>query len=117
MIFNYNFEIKRSTEICMVAPAKNRFRSFETKPKNIANSPQCAQIGNYTGIISVLFSLNLKQHNISGINIVTKKILIHDILGLMNKSIIPDNCGFPLTNLHFAESVDVVPYVAHCDIL
>jgi hypothetical protein len=35
--------------------------------------------------------------------------MIHDILDLTDKSIIPDHCGFPLTNLHFAESIDVVP--------
>ena len=79
------------------------------QPSTLANSPQCRQIRNYTGIILVLFSLNLKWHTISGISMVTKKALIHDILGLTNKSIIPDHCGFPLTNLHFAESVDVVP--------
>ena len=47
----------------------------------------------------------------SGISIVAKKILIliHNILGLTDKSTFPAGYGFPLTNLHFAESVDVVP--------
>jgi hypothetical protein len=46
----------------------------------------------------------------SGISIVTKKILIliHYILGLTDKSTFLDGYGFPLANLHFAESVDVV---------
>jgi hypothetical protein len=35
--------------------------------------------------------------------------LIHDILGLTDKSIIPGHCGIPLDNLQSAESVDVVP--------
>jgi hypothetical protein len=34
---------------------------------------------------------------------------IIDILGLTDKPIIPAHCRFPLTNLHFAESLDVVP--------
>ena len=68
--------------------------------KGIANGPQCMQIRDYTGTISVLFSWNLKLHTISGISIVTKKILIHDILGLTEKYIIPGHCRFPLTNLH-----------------
>ena len=79
------------------------------EPNNIANGPQCRQIRNYTGIISELFSLNLKEKTIIGIGIVTKKILIHDILDLTNKSTIPDNCGFPMANPHFGESLDVVP--------
>jgi hypothetical protein len=37
VIFNYAFAKKWSTEICMAAPAKNIFSSFETKLKNIAN--------------------------------------------------------------------------------
>jgi hypothetical protein len=37
------------------------------------------------------------------------KIFNHDILGLRNKPTIPGTCRFPLTNLHFAESVDFVP--------
>ena len=31
------------------------------------------------------------------------------MLGSLDKSKTPGHCGFPLTNLHFAESVDVVP--------
>ena len=40
VIFNYAFAEKRSTEICMVAPVKNIFSSFEINLKNIANSLQ-----------------------------------------------------------------------------
>ena len=39
----------------------------------------------------------------------TTKKLDLDLLGLLNKSKIPGNCGFPLANLHSVESVDVVP--------
>ena len=37
VIFNYAFAKKRSTKICMAAPAKNIFSSFKTKLKNIAD--------------------------------------------------------------------------------
>jgi len=33
----------------------------------------------------------------------------HDILDLLNKPAIPENCMFPLSNLYFELSVDYVP--------
>jgi hypothetical protein len=45
------------------------------------------------------------------------KKLHRDILDLLNKSKTPSHCRFTLANLHFAESLDVVPYVASESIL
>jgi hypothetical protein len=41
----------------------------------------------------------------------TKKILIHDILGLMVQSKTTGRCGFPLANPHSAESLHYGPQI------
>jgi hypothetical protein len=58
VIFDYAFAEKRSTEICMVAPAKNIFSSFEIKLKNIANSLQQLPMNHGGGLCQKSWNFN-----------------------------------------------------------